>query len=246
MRITLAVWPFRPCARYHYHYRRHHHAAPHRRTIIPTSPRLATTGDHPTPPPRWSWHNVMKPVAPSPSPPPVAHRINTSGGLGDATVTLVGRRPKTRRTGERTGRWGGIRHSSSGCYWSEPSPRPATPPPRKAYVRACTSSLCVTAFFTARQLVSPHPPRAVCDYDKWPPTVFFFRPTRRLQRRSPTRGPTKHTETSWRCAVCRFYFLSVPRRSLYSPNRFFSVVRENIVGLTAVVRPVGASRWRGT
>lgn len=218
MRITLAVWPFRPCARYHhyhYHYRRHHHAAPHRRTLITTSPHLATTGDHPTPPPRWSWHNVMKPVAPSPSPPPVAHRINTSGGLGDATVTLVGRRPKTRRTGERTGGEGalGIRRLDV----IDPN-RPRGPPPhRREGVRACVHvvAVCNRFFHRSTTRLPPSPSHCV-RLRQMAANGFFFPPgTSTTTEISDPWTDQTHRNLVTLCRVSFLFFVRSPSFSLF-------------------------------
>lgn len=83
MRITLAVWPFgRACARYHLH-RRTINNAPHH-TRRPTEPATPLQGP---------LHRLAYPHQPG-------RRYETRpaafGGLGDASVTPVGRRPKTR------------------------------------------------------------------------------------------------------------------------------------------------------
>lgn len=129
-----AVWPFRPCARYHHHH--HHHDGvpplhisrrPTVRTATPHRARSSPRPRHRPATPRNCWHNVTKSVAP---PPPVAsgtRRLHRSVGV----LKPVG---QEERVGWREG--GGIRHSSSGCYWSEPSP-PGPPPADRHEWRTC-------------------------------------------------------------------------------------------------------------
>lgn len=88
-------------------------------------------------------------------------------GLGDATVTPVGRRPTTRRPCARGEGWAlGIRRLDVIDPNRTRGPCPATDT-AQAYVRAGTTTCTsVTAFFTARFAL-------LADDDEiWPPTVF--------------------------------------------------------------------------
>lgn len=100
MRITLAVWPFRrACGSYHLHRRRW------RRTINTAPHHTSHTAAPPNPPYHKPGplhrHTVVESVSPPRHLPPIVRCYETrpaaaaDGGLGDASVTPVGRRPKT-------------------------------------------------------------------------------------------------------------------------------------------------------
>lgn len=224
--VIAAATPAPPRHHRRFHAPPHHHRRYHTATSSSSLlPHLTAARHHfpPSNPPVTTLaqrYETTRPVRPAPplcplsatplspssrfTPSPPSSTSLATGGLGDASVTPVGRRPKTRRTvdGGTSGGVLGIRrldvidpNRSRGPPPFAPRPTQPPTPTLLAYVRACT---CVTAFFTARSVVSvslttrpPSPPLyGLCpspnrtepnqtdneDYDdKWPPTVFLRR-----------------------------------------------------------------------